>query len=128
MLTYSRSLFAITIFLLCYSAALGQQCPVMPAGTLCITQAAGNEVRQNKLELEATKAENVILKQAVADRDADIKTLQETGKKNVADLADRLHKTEVDYATAQGNLIGAQAEITRLTVMTQFLLTNGRKK
>jgi hypothetical protein len=124
----SRGILLLCLFAATVLCARAQVCPAMPVGTLCITQQAGNEAAQNKRELEATKAENAILTQTLNDRDADIKKLQDANTKNVADLTERIHRTEVDDATKTGQLINAEAEIQRLTVMTHFLLTNGRKK
>ena len=101
---------------------------VMPPGTLCITQAAGNVAAQEHRELAAERDANAVLKQALLDKDKSISELQDTNRKNVADLTDRLHKTEVDLATKTGEGISKDAEIVRLTASFQFLLEHGRVK
>ena len=125
MLTCARSLSVILFFAGC---AIAQQCPVMPAGLVCITQEAANKAGENARDAKAKDEKIAALEASVAARDQSIKELQETNTKNVADLTDRLHKTELDDATKTGQLINAEAEVQRLTAFVQFVMQNGRKK
>jgi flagellar motility protein MotE (MotC chaperone) len=99
-----------------------------PAGFVCISQEAANKARENALELQATKEKAVVLETALTEKDKSIAELRETARKNEADLKERLHKTEVELATKTGQLIGAEAERTRLIAITEFLLKHGRVK
>lgn len=104
------------------------QCPVMPAGTLCISQAAGNTAAAEHRELIATKEALAVRDAALLDKDKIIQDNKAEATKSINELktanADLLGK----LGTATGQVIGAQAEIVRNTAMIQFLLTNGRKK
>jgi outer membrane lipopolysaccharide assembly protein LptE/RlpB len=109
--------------------AYGQSvCPEMPTGTLCISQAAGNAAAQNARELAATKDKVAVLEAALADKDKSIAELKAAGERNVVDLTAALHKTEIELATKSGQLIGAEASVTRCTAITDLLLKSVRPK
>jgi hypothetical protein len=60
--------WCLIVSVLCASPLLAKaQCPVMPAGTICLTQAAANQAAANARELEATK-EKVTVLEAGTDR------------------------------------------------------------
>jgi hypothetical protein len=99
-----------------------------PQDKICISVEAANKARENALELQATKEKAAVLETALTEKDKSIAELRETARKNEADLKERLHKTEVELATKTGQLIGAEAERTRLIAITEFLLKHGRVK
>jgi hypothetical protein len=78
--------------------------------------------------LETTKQKVSVLESALTEKDKSIDELIKTNRQNVADLTDRLHRTENDLAETKGELIRSDAEVVRQTAMIQFMLTNGRKK
>lgn len=121
---------AAVLFLFALSAAAQTTapCPVMPAGTLCVSQQAGNVAVSNAKELEATKQKVTILEDALKQKDADILLVQQTAAKNVADLTAALHSTELKLATATGQLIGTDAERVRLIAMLEAAMKNTKKR
>lgn len=101
---------------------------VMPAGTLCISQEAGNAAAENARELAATKEKVVVLEQALVDKDKIIADNKDTAAKNEADLRKQLHKTESDLSLVTGQLIAKEAELNRNILVIDVLLKNTRKK
>lgn len=95
---------------------------------VCISQNAANIARDNALELEATKNKILVLEQALKDKDKTIAEIQETGRKNEADLKDVLSKTENALSTATGQLIQSQAEIVRQTAIITTMIPMLRAK
>lgn len=125
----------LTVFLTLFltgSVAVRSQSPCdgvqMPAGTLCISQAAGNVAAENKRELDATKQKVIVLESALADKDKLIAEIKAVGVKNQADLTAALHKTEVELATKTGQLIGAEAANVRSLAIIDVLLKGQKKK
>lgn len=118
-------LFLITIVLLilCPMAAFSQDEP-----KVCISQAAANVCAANSRENVALKEKIAVLESALTEKDKSIAELQDANRKNVADLTKALHETEVKLATATGQLIGTEAEKTRLLAIIDILLKNSRKK
>lgn len=126
---FIKSLFIITFLGCAYCVNISAQCPaVMPAGTACLTQAEQNRAAANALTVIAQDKEIAVLQQGLKDKDASIERLQKVNAENTADLTKRINEVTVNYATVQGQLIGANAEIVRQSATIQFLLTNGRKK
>jgi hypothetical protein len=121
----------ITLFLLILAplAAYSQaKCPPMPSGTICLSQAAANAAASNARELAASRAEIEILKQALTEKDKSITELRLAGNQNVADLTKALTDTQVKLAQKTGELIGSDAERTRLIAMLEMALKNTKKK
>lgn len=124
-------LIFITAFLLilCPVAAFCQSaCPSMPAGTVCISQEAANVAAANARELAATRGKIAVLEEAVKQKDANAEELKDANAKNVADLKDALSKTQIELAAKTGQLIGAEAEKTRMSAMIELLLKYARPK
>lgn len=111
-----------------FSISVKAQCPVMPAGTFCITQSEANTAAANARTVIAQDKEIAVLKAQLDEKDRSIKQAQDTAKQNEADLKAQNLKLVTDYATAQGQLIGANAEIVRQSATIDFLLKNGRNK
>lgn len=125
---FTKLVFIITFLLCVYAVNISAQCPVMPQGTVCLTQAEMNKAASNALTVLAQDKEIAVLKTQLAQKDISIKQAQDTAKQNEADLKAQNLKLAVDYATAQGQLIGANAEIVRQSATIEFLLKNGRVK
>lgn len=127
-----KSFFIITFIGCVYAVSVSAQSPcsgvAMPAGTLCITVAAGNVAVGLKKELDATKEKIVVLESALKDKDVIIADNKLVAQKNEDDLKDVLHKTEIDLATKTGTLIGAETMIVRLTAAFEFAVQNTKKK
>lgn len=107
------------------SQAATSQCP---SGLVCLSQQAANQAAANARELEATKQKVSVLETALTDKDKSIQELKETNDKNVADLKDAMHKTEIELASTKGQLIGAEAQVTRQTAIIDLLLKYARPK
>lgn len=120
---------AIIILLLvaCHSFA-GAQTVDCPAGFVCISQQAANVAASNARELEATKAKVTVLEDGLKAKDVSIAELQELNRKNVADLTERIHKTEIELATKTGQLIGCEAQNVEQRAIIQAFLPMLRKK
>lgn len=116
-------------FVLVLTIAAAAQCPaVMPAGTLCITQAAGNQAASNTRELAAQKDKVAALTAESKAKDLSIDELKETNKKNVADLTKENTKLLVENAEKTGENIRLEAENTRLLTLVDVLMKYTRKK
>jgi len=101
---------------------------VMPAGTLCITQAAGNAAAENKRELDATKEKVTVLTEALTEKDKIIESVKSNASKNEADLKAALTNTQTELAVKTGQLIGAEASNVRNLAIIDLLLKQTRKK
>jgi len=129
---FTKPLFII-IFLACVCTVdISAQSPcdgvVMPAGTLCISQAAGNAAAENKRELEATKNKVNVLTEALTEKDKIIADVKATASKNEADLKAALTNTQTELAVKTGQLIGAEASNVRNLAIIDLLLKQTRKK
>lgn len=126
-----RLLVLFVAFMLTSLAASAQSpCDgvVMPAGTICISQAAGNAAAENKQELDATKAKVGVLTEALTEKDKIIESVRATASKNEADLKAALTNTQTDLATKTGQLIGSEASNVRHLAIIDLLLKQTRKK
>lgn len=99
-----------------------------PLGLVCISQMAANQAAANARELEATKQKVAVLEIALTEKDKSIQELTELNRQNTAALTDRLHKTEIELASTKGQLIGAEAQVTRQTAIIDLLLKYARPK
>lgn len=95
---------------------------------VCISQSAANVCAANSRENSALREKIGVLEAALLEKDKSIAELRDAGSKNVADLTKALHETEIKLATATGQLIGVEAEKTRLLAIIDFMLKNGRTK
>lgn len=95
---------------------------------VCISQAAANQCAANARELPAVREKNAVLEAALLEKDKSIAEIREAARKNEADLKEALVKTQSELAVKTGQLIGAEAMVTRLTAIIDFMLKNGRQK
>lgn len=123
-----KYLFIILLTLTICCVPTRAQCPVMPVGLVCISQATANAAAENKRELDATKAAYEIAKAQLIEKDKIIQDNQAASLVSINALKQTITDTEVKLGTATGQVIQAQGEIVRDQAMIQFLLTNGRKK
>jgi ABC-type transporter Mla subunit MlaD len=100
----------------------------MPAGTLCITQAAGNAAAENRRELDATKEKVIVLTDALTEKDRIIADVRATAGKNEADLKEALTRTQTELATKTGQLVGCETMNVRQTAIIEVLLKHVRPK
>ncbi|MEO8649812.1 MAG: hypothetical protein ABI539_11660 [Acidobacteriota bacterium] len=122
-------LFAALGFgVLLFVSSAAAQCPVMPAGFLCITQEAGDRAAANSRELAATKEKVGVLEAALVEKDKNTAEIRAAAEKNVADLKDAMHRTELELATKTGQLIGSEASNTRCLATVDVLLKYARPK
>jgi len=106
--------------------SFGQVVPDEPK--ICISQAAANLCGANARELPLLKEKIAALEAALIEKDKNTAEIREAARKNEADLKERLGKTESELAVKTGQLIGAEAMVTRLTAIIDFMLKNGREK
>lgn len=105
------------------------QCPVMPAGFLCITQEAGNQAKANKDELNALKTEKIpALQEQVKVEQENVKKAQDTDKENQIKAANKL----LDMSTKNGELVGEnvqlKATLNILVTILDVAIKNSRAK
>ncbi len=117
--------FAFTISANAQSPCSGVE---MPAGTLCITQAAGNAAAENRRELDATKEKVIVLTDALTEKDRIIADVRATAGKNEADLKEALTRTQTELATKTGQLVGCETMNVRQTAIIEVLLKHVRPK
>lgn len=122
-----RLLVTIALSVLFATAAAGQ-CPTMPQGYLCITQAAGNVAAENARELAATKDLVTELRAALKTKDQNTEEIKAAAKENETALLNRLMKVTTDYGTAQGQVIELKAANTEKTMQINVLLNQTRKR
>lgn len=121
------NLFALLVVLSAGVVARAQ-CPVMPAGFLCISQAAGNVAAETARELTATKAKVTVLESGLVEKDRLAGEVKAITDANEADLRRALHETEVKLATKTGELIGSEANNVRNLAVIDLLLKSVRPK
>lgn len=127
MLAYTGKLFAIGCICLAFTA-IGNAQSACPQDLVCLTRPEANVAASNAREVVALRKEVEVLKDGLTQKDESIRQLKEANDKNTADLKNQLNKVTVDYATAQGQLIGAEATVTRQTAIIDVLLKYTRKK
>lgn len=130
-----KKLIHLTAFLtlfLAVSLSVRSQSPCdglqMPAGTLCITQQAGNAAAQLAREAPLKDEKIKVLETSLTDKDKIIADIKAVAAKNESDLRASLHKTEVELATKTGQLIGEQASNVRNLAVIDVLLKNSKKQ
>jgi len=89
---------------------------------VCISQAAANACRDNALLIPALNEKIAALEAQVKARDASIAELIETNRKNVTDLKDAMHKTELQLAQKTGEIIACQAnDVSNRAIITAMI-------
>lgn len=122
-------LIAIALLMLWPVAAFSQSgCPVMPAGTICLSQAAANQAAANARELEATKAKVVVLEAALTEKDKSIEELKTANKQNVADLTAQNTKLLTENGLLTGQVTELKADKVMWAAVIDVLIKNSRKK
>jgi len=128
---FTKSIFFTILFAFVYAVSISAQtaCPdVMPAGTICISVAAGNQAAENARELAATKAKAEALTEALTEKDKIIADVKATASKNEADLKQALTTTLTELAMKTGQLTGCEANSVRQLAVIDVLLKNTRPK
>lgn len=111
------------------SITMYSQCPtIMPAGTLCITQAAGNIARDNAIEIPLLKEKIAVLESALEQKDISIKEIRETATKNETALREQNTKLLTDIATKTGQLITYEKIFVRDSATLEYLVKTARGK
>lgn len=123
---YTRQLQLIAVAILALVAGAFAQDPEPPK--ICISQAAANKCAENARVVPALEAKIAELEAGLLEKDKSIAEIREAARKNEAELRAALSKTENELATKTGQLIGAEATITRFTAIIDFMLKNGRNK
>jgi hypothetical protein len=104
------------------------KCPVMPTGLLCISQEAGNRAGELARENPALKEKIAVLEQAIIDKQKNYDELKAVKEQNERDLIQANHKTEVQLASATGQIIQLEADKVRWTAVIDILIKNSRQK
>lgn len=124
-----KRLIIVLGFVFTFSIGGYSQCPTMPTGFLCITQAAGNQAAEDRRVRKVLEEEVVPgLKASVAEEKDNVVKAQKTGADNQAKLEAQIHKTDVDLAEKTGQLIKCEAFAVRDASMIEFLVKNQRSK
>jgi hypothetical protein len=103
----------VFIAVLGWAYTFNAQCPVMPAGTICLTQQQANQAAENARLIPALEGKITALEDGLKLKDVSIAELKATNAQNVASLTERMHRTEVQLAEKTGNLIGIEAALVR---------------
>jgi uncharacterized coiled-coil protein SlyX len=120
-------LMLIAVLLVPYAAA--SQTDNQPSGNLqsaepkvCISQEAANKCAENARLIPALNEKIAALEAKIKAQDTTIEELKEANRKNVADLTDRLHKTELSLATKTGEVSMCQAnDVSNRAIITAMI-------
>lgn len=126
MLTRTFGLSVILIAL--FSASAYAQCPAMPAGTICITQAAANVAAANSRENAALKEKIAVLEEGLKAKDASIQELKDLNSKNALDLTNRLSAVTAEAALEKGRAEQCNADKVLWSAVIPVLVQNTRQK
>lgn len=129
---YAKLVF-LNIFLICViTANISAQSPCdgiqMPPGTLCITQAAGNQAAQLAREAPLKDEKIKVLTDALTEKDKIIADNKAVAAKNEADLKEALTRTQTELAMKTGQLIGSEASNVRNLALIDVLLKSTKKQ
>lgn len=124
---HSRTLGLFIVFLF-FGIAASAQCPVMPSGFLCISQAAGNAAAENARLIPALEGKIAVLEQGLRDKDVTITETREAGRKNVEDLTGRLMTVTAEAAHEKGQRVQLEADKVFWTEIIKLAIQNARKK
>jgi hypothetical protein len=122
------SAIGLSVIFLFAAGAYGQQCPVMPAGTVCISQSAANVAMANSRELAATKEKVAVLEEGLREKDKSIQELKDANQKNVLDLTIQLSKVTVEAALEKGRAEQCNADKVLWSAVIPVLVQNTRQK
>lgn len=123
---HSRAI-GLSVILFCAGYA-GAQCPVMPAGTVCITQAAANAAAANAREVVALREKDAVQQEALKQKDVTIAELKDVNAKNVQDLTGQLMKVTAEAAHEKGQRVQLEADKVFWTEIIKIAIQNTRKK
>ena len=118
-------------FVFLFSASMFAQqpkCPVMPAGFLCITQEAGNQAKQDKIDNSLLKEKIAVLEAGMLEKDKSIAQIQKTADENTKKLEGTIHDGDVKLAEKTGQLIKCEAFAVRDAALIEYLVKNQRSK
>ena len=110
----------IVLLVLAYGAAAQTE--------VCISQEAANKCAELARTDKAKDEKIVALETALAQSRKNEQDLIATNRQNVADLTDRLHKTELALATKTGEIIGCQAQNVEQRAIIAVILPMVKKK
>lgn len=110
------------------SIAASGQCPVMPDGFICISQAAANVAAANSRENTALKEKVVVLEEGLKEKDKSIQELKDTNQKNVLDLTNQLSKVTAEAAFEKGQVTQCNADKVLWSAVIPVLVQNTRQK
>lgn len=120
-MNYFRLIGIIAVLLvLAYSAAAQD--------TVCISQQAANKCAELARTDKAKDEKIAALEAALAQSRQNEQNLIQTNRQNVADLTDRVHKSELALATKTGEIIGCQAQNVEQRAIIAVILPMVKKK
>lgn len=125
---HSRTFGLSVIFIALCAWSASAQCPVMPAGTICLTQEAANVAASNARENAALKEKIAVLEEGLKGKDASIQELKDTNHKNVLDLTTRLSKVTAEAALEKGRAEQCNADKVLWSAVIPVLVQNTRQK
>lgn len=100
----------------------------MPAGTICITQAAANAAAASARENAALKEKIIVLEDGLKAKDASIQELKDANSKNVLDLTNQLSKVTAEAALEKGRAEQCNADKVLWSAVIPVLVQNTRQK
>lgn len=116
------------IFIAIFVASASAQCPVMPAGTVCLTQSAANVAMANSRENAALKEKIAVLEEGLKQKDVSIQELKDLNSKNVLDLTNQLSKVTAEAALEKGRAEQCNADKVLWSAVIPVLVQNTRQK
>jgi NaMN:DMB phosphoribosyltransferase len=110
-------------------ASSNAQCPPMPAGTVCLTQAAANVAAANSRENVALKTLKIPqLEEEVRAKEQTIRELKDAHAKNTIDLIGQMNKATAEAAFERGRAEQLIADKVFWSKIVEAAINNTRKK
>jgi hypothetical protein len=119
-------LLVMTLGLLVSSS--NAQCPPMPAGTVCLTQAAANVAAANSRENVALRQKIAVVEEEVKAKEQTIRELKDAHAKNTIDLVGQMNKATAEAAFERGRAEQLIADKVFWSKIVEAAINNTRKK
>lgn len=115
--------------MLCGTAVIAMsQCPTMPAGTFCLTQAQANAARDAVQERDGLKEKVVVLEAGLAEKDKIAAAARADDLKSINELKAQNTDLAVKLGTATGQIIECRADKVMYTSLIEYLTKNQKSK
>lgn len=124
-----KKLIVLFGFVFVFGISASAQCPQMPTGFICLSQAAANQAAEDHKVRKVLEDEVVPeLKSALAVERENVVKAKQTSIENQAKFEEQLHKTDVALAEKTGQLTKCEAFAVRDAALIEFLVKNQRSK